>query len=89
MGFRVFLHPNAKKFVDKQDEETKEKIKNKLKELREYPEKRGEHLKYSEFWKLRVGDYRAIYEIKVKEKKVIILFIGHRKNVYNDFSRLI
>ena len=89
MSFRVFLHPNAKKFVDKQDEETKKKIKNKLKELREYPEKRGEHLKYSEFWKLRVGDYRAIYEIKVKEKKVIILFIGHRKNVYNDFSRLI
>jgi mRNA interferase RelE/StbE len=89
MGFRVFLHPKAKKFVDKQDEETKEKIKNKLKELREYPEKRGEHLKYSEFWKLRVGDYRAIYEIKSKEKKVIILFIGHRKNVYDDFSRLI
>ncbi|MCK4637737.1 MAG: type II toxin-antitoxin system RelE/ParE family toxin [Methanomicrobia archaeon] len=75
--------------MDKQDEETKKKIKNKLKELREYPEKRGEHLKYSEFWKLRIEDYRAIYEIKVKEKKVIILFIGHRKNVYDDFSRLI
>ncbi|MCD6467139.1 MAG: type II toxin-antitoxin system RelE/ParE family toxin, partial [Methanomicrobia archaeon] len=41
------------------------------------------------FWKLRIEDYRAIYEIKVKEKKVIILFIGHRKTVYDDFSRLI
>jgi len=89
MGFRVFLHPKVKKFVDKLDEETKEKIKNKLKDLKEYPEKRGEHLKYSEFWKLRIEDYRAIYEIKVKEKKVIILFIGHRKNVYDDFSRLV
>ena len=89
MTFRVFLHPKAKKFVDKLDKETKEKIKNKLKDLKEYPEKRGEHLKYTEFWKLRIEDYRAIYEIKVKEKKVIILFIGHRKNVYDDFSRLI
>jgi len=89
MTFRVFLHPKAKKFVDKLDKETKEKIKNKLKDLKEYPEKRGEHLKYSEFWKLRIEDYRAIYEIKVKEKKVIILFIGHRKTVYDDFSRLI
>jgi len=86
MGFRVFLHP---KTLDNQDEKTKEKIKNKLKELREYPEKRGEHLKYSELWKLRIEDYRAIYEIKSKEKKVIILFIGYRKNVYDDFSRLI
>ena len=89
MTFRVFLHPKAKKFVDKLDKETKEKIKNKLKDLKEYPEKRGEHLKYTEFWKLRIEDYRAIYEIKVKEKKVIILFIGHRKTVYDDFSRLI
>jgi mRNA-degrading endonuclease RelE of RelBE toxin-antitoxin system len=86
MGFRVFLYP---KTLDDQDEKTKEKIKNKLKDLKEYPEKRGEHLKYSEFWKLRIEDYRAIYEIKSKEKKVIILFIGHRKNVYDDFSRLI
>ena len=89
MTFRVFLHPKAKKFVDKLDKETKEKIKNKIKDLKEYPEKRGEHLKYTEFWKLRIEDYRAIYEIKVKEKKVIILFIGHRKTVYDDFSRLI
>jgi len=89
MTFRVFLHPKAKKFVDKLDKETKEKIKNKLKDLKEYPEKRGERLKYTEFWKLRIEDYRAIYEIKVKEKKVIILFIGHRKTVYDDFSRLI
>lgn len=85
MGFRVFLHP---KTLDNQNEKTKEKIKNKLKDLKEHPEK-GEHLKYSEFWKLRVGYYRAIYEIKSKEKKVIVLFIGHRKNVYDDFSRLI
>ena len=88
MTFRFFLHPKAKKYLGYQDKAIKEKIKNKIKELKENPE-RGERLKYTEFWKLRIEDYRAIYEIKVKEKKVIILFIGHRKTVYDDFSRLI
>ncbi len=37
--------------------------------------------------KLRVGDYRVIY--RVQEKTVIVLKIGHRKDVYAQvFSRL-
>jgi mRNA-degrading endonuclease RelE of RelBE toxin-antitoxin system len=35
-----------------------------------------------------VGDYRAVYEIWVEKRRVVVLFIGHRKNVYDDFSRL-
>jgi len=37
----------------------------------------------------RVGDYRAIYEIDDEKKTVIILFIGHRRDVYDEFSGLI
>jgi len=32
--------------------------------------------------KLRVGDYRVIYEIPDDEKTIIIHFIGHRREVY-------
>ena len=88
MGLKIFLHPKAKKYLDDQDKAIKEKIKNKIKELKENPE-RGKRLKYTEFRKLRIGNYRVIYEIKSKEKKIIILFIGHRKNVYDDFSKMI
>jgi mRNA interferase RelE/StbE len=62
-------------------------MRKKLEELQKYPE-RGNHLRYSVFWSLRVGDYRIIYEIDEKEQKVIILFIGHRKDVYDDFSKV-
>jgi len=65
----------------------RKRIRKKLEELQKYPE-RGNHLRYSVFRSLRVGDYRIIYEIYEKEKKVIILFIGHRKDVYDDFSKL-
>lgn len=41
------------------------------------------------FWRIRIGDYRGIYEIDEKKKIVIILYIGHRNRVYDDFSRLL
>ena len=49
----------------------------------------GDQLKPSQFWKIRVGDYRIIYEIDRSSNRVIVLFIGHRKNVYDEFSRLV
>ena len=36
------------------------------------------------FMKLRVGDYRIIYTIKNKTVTVLIIKIGHRKEVYKD-----
>lgn len=33
-------------------------------------------------YKLRVGDYRVIYEILRKEQTVVIHLIGHRREVY-------
>lgn len=38
--------------------------------------------KYKGFYRMRVGDYRIIYEIKNNELIVIIIAIGNRKNVY-------
>jgi len=35
--------------------------------------------------KLRVGDYRVIY--RIQGAAVVILKIGHRKEVYNKFGR--
>ncbi len=36
-------------------------------------------------WKIRVGDYRIVYEIE--GKKVTIWAIRHRKNVYDEATR--
>lgn len=34
------------------------------------------------FYKLRVGDYRVIYEIVHNEKTLVIHAIGHRRDIY-------
>ena len=33
-------------------------------------------------WKLRVGDYRILMDIKEDTKEIQILKVGHRRNVY-------
>lgn len=88
MAFTVLLHPKATKALEKIEKPIKLRIKEKLRELRESPEKIGKPLKYTNFWSIRVGDYRAIYEINRDKNQVIILFIGHRKKVYDDFSKM-
>ncbi|MBO1048122.1 MAG: type II toxin-antitoxin system RelE/ParE family toxin [Dolichospermum sp. DEX182a] len=37
---------------------------------------------WSGFYKLRVGDYRVIYELDIEEQLIIILRIGHRREIY-------
>ncbi len=88
MFFKVFLHPNAAKALRKLDEANKKRLKKALKELEADPCKAGKPLHPSDFWNLRAGDYRAIYEINSEKNQVIVLFVGHRKKVYDDFSKL-
>jgi mRNA interferase RelE/StbE len=88
LTYQVLLHPKAAKFLSGLRESLRTRIKDALRELQEFPETKGEHLSPSAFWRIRVGDYRAIYEIDRKDKKVIVLHIGHRSRVYDDFSRL-
>jgi mRNA interferase RelE/StbE len=33
-------------------------------------------------WRIRVGDYRIIYEINDQHQTLLILHIGHRRDVY-------
>ena len=89
MTYRVLLHPKALREPEEIDEPMRGRIKGHLRELGGDPQAQGKQLKHSEYWILRVGDYRAVYEVWVERRLVVVLFIGHRKNVYDDFSKLI
>ena len=85
MNFRLFLSPKSQRFLDKlKNKEDKKRIKNKLKELMQNPEL-GKVLtgKLASLWSLRFGKYRALYQIRREELLVLVLRIGHRKNVYD------
>jgi mRNA interferase RelE/StbE len=88
MGFQVLLHPKAHAFLEGLSDDLRKRMRERLLSLARDP-KRGTRLKHSEFWRLRVGDHRAIYEIDTTKEQVVVLFIGHRRDVYDDFSRLL
>lgn len=40
-------------------------------------------LKGEKAFRLRVGDYRVIFDVDLKKKLITILRLGHRKNIYD------
>ena len=87
MSFAVLLHPRAARSLKKLHSSIRSRILESVKEPERTPDK-GDQMKPSQFRRLRVGDYRVIYEIDMQSKRVIELYMGHRKNVYDDFTRL-
>ena len=84
MSYKILLSPRTKSFLEKLDRANKERIEHKLKDLAANPEL-GKPLvgKLAGLWSLRVGDYRALYEIKHNELLILIIKLGHRKNIYD------
>jgi len=37
---------------------------------------------YKNSYRIRVGDYRVIYKIGDKELRILVIAIGHRKDIY-------
>ena len=35
-----------------------------------------------QFWKYRIGDYRVIAEIRDREVRIVVVRLGHRREVY-------
>ncbi len=89
MVFAVLVGPKAVKALRKMDRKTKTRIMDVVRELREQPEHLGKRLTYTDYWSLRIGDYRVIYKIDRSGKKVAIIFVGHRRTVYDDFSKIL
>src|SRR5665647_650424 len=81
--FIVLLHPMAVKELEKIEDTVRSRIIESAKQLRENPDKIGKPLKQSDFWGLRVGDYRVICEIVQHRGQVVILFFGHTSKVYD------
>lgn len=66
------------KYFQQLDNETKERAANKIKTILAFPQKR--HLKKAaKFFVGEIGQYRIVYRIFEKDKKVRFYFIGKHK----------
>ncbi len=88
MAWRIEFDPAAVEELSSLDREVQRRI---LKVLRERiapledPRSLGEPLHGKDlgsFWKYRIGDYRVICDIQDKVISILVLRIGHRREVY-------
>ena len=83
----VILTPDAKKDLKKLDKSIQKKVSAYLDEVAEIknPRSRGKALigNLMGMWRYRVGDYRILCKIKDEELIILVLEVGHRKNIYD------
>lgn len=82
MDYRISLTARAKKALHTLPMEESERINRSLLSLRHDPFSRVKHLKESELYSLRVGDYRIILTIRRDQFLILVIRIGRRENVY-------
>jgi mRNA interferase RelE/StbE len=82
--FVIEFTKHAQDFINKLENKDAEIILNKIYSMRENPFRNLKRLQGEKLWRLRIGDYRAIIDVIVSNNKIIIVRIGHRKNVYKN-----
>ena len=86
MAYKIEFEEKAFEDFSKLEGSVKKQIQKYLDKLstREDPRTLGEQLQenLSAYWKYRVGDYRLVAEIKDDVLIVLMLVVGHRRNIY-------
>ena len=83
MSYEVLILRRAQKELAELSRADYERVRDAVAALAENPRPAGcKKLVGREGWRIRAGDYRAIYEIDDAQQKVTVLHIGHRRDVY-------
>ncbi|MCH7575928.1 MAG: type II toxin-antitoxin system RelE/ParE family toxin [Candidatus Marinimicrobia bacterium] len=76
---------HAKRQGDKLPQAIKRRIIKAVRRLATDPFPKGvRKLATSDYYRLRVGDYRIIYEVHKDKLMILAIRIGHRKDVYRS-----
>jgi len=83
MSYEVLILRRAQKELADLPKTDYKRVRDAVAALAENPRPAGcKKLVGREGWRIRSGDYRAIYEIDDAQHKITVLHIGHRRDVY-------
>lgn len=88
MPYAVLLAPAAERQLKALDKPLQQRITKRLTRLGDNPRPPGVDKLAGEdnLYRVREGEYRIIYTIQDKELIVLVVKIGHRKEVYRKLS---
>ncbi|MBI5772171.1 MAG: type II toxin-antitoxin system RelE/ParE family toxin [Verrucomicrobia bacterium] len=83
MRYQVILSKSVQKELDRLPDDMASRILARLAGLETNPRPADvKKLKGRDAWRIRVGDYRVIYEIHDRVLQVIVITVGHRREIY-------
>jgi mRNA interferase RelE/StbE len=87
LNYKIEFLQEAKKDLKKIDSVMQKVIKEKIITLAENPEKLKNNIKalkgeFNNKFRLRIRDYRIVFRIENETVTILIIAIGHRKDIY-------
>lgn len=82
----VAYDPQALKELAKLDKQVARRILRAVEALADDPRPRGARplVGFANLWRIRVGNYRAIYRIRDAELVILVLRVAHRSGAYRN-----
>jgi len=86
MKYDLIIKPAAEKSLDKVPLPFRRRILDAMKKLRNEPRPAGvvKLAGDENLWRIRVGNYRIVYEIHDDQLIILVLRVAHRKDVYRQ-----
>jgi mRNA interferase RelE/StbE len=86
MSYQVNLPKTVQKQLNKLPQQLKQRILKAIIQLQQEPRPINSlQMKGSQGYRLRIGDYRILYDIDESQQVVNMRRIGHRREIYRDF----
>jgi mRNA interferase RelE/StbE len=84
--YQVVIKPSARKAVARLDRDTQRRVVRLLEVLADEPRPGGvvKMAGGENLWRIRIGDYRVVYEIQDRRLIVLVVRVAHRKDVYRE-----
>ena len=83
MTYALFIERRAQRSLSKLAAKDRERIAAAIRGLADEPRPPGaKKLSGRNGWRIRVGDYRVIFEISDERLSILVVDIGHRREIY-------
>ena len=84
MRYQIIIKPTAEKSMDKIPLPVRRRVADAIEELRSDPRPAGvvKLAGDENLWRIKIGNYRVVYEIHDDRLVVFVLRAAHRKDVY-------
>jgi mRNA interferase RelE/StbE len=84
VAYTIQFKPMALRKLEKLPRDIQKKLAAKVDTLRDDPFPSGckKMAAVADAWRVRVGDYRIVYQVHQKLLRVLVVTVGHRRDVY-------